>query len=400
MEIGVTIPHFGPLASPQLVPEFCRRAEAAGFDGLWAVEHLVVPREMSSTYTLARRPVVIEFESMRATMGLNLEMTTTLAVAAAVTSRVRLGSAVAVLPLHNPVMNARQLATIDLYSGGRLVYGAGVGWLKEEAEAMGMPWDRRGARAEEHIALMRSIWGATGETVSFDGEFYSFPAMDPDPRPERPIPILVGGTGLYIRTLLDGIAPVPPINPGVRESVRTLSTAEAYAALQDEDPERSVALNPGDTTRIARALEVVRSTGRPLAHWQSERVGGIGGLIALHPVLLLPDREVLYPRCDIRFERMLASGAIEEVEALLARNLPPLSPVMRAIGVSEITGFLRGEWSREEAAEKGKTATRQYAKRQYTWFRHQPPATWPRIREKDFSTERLFEILIHDSFLT
>lgn len=193
MEIGVTIPHFGPLASPQLVPEFCRRAEAAGFDGLWAVEHLVVPREMSSTYTLARRPVVIEFESMRATMGLNLEMTTTLAVAAAVTSRVRLGSAVAVLPLHNPVMNARQLATIDLYSGGRLVYGAGVGWLKEEAEAMGMPWDRRGARAEEHIALMRSIWGATGETVSFDGEFYSFPAMDPDPRPERPIPILVGG---------------------------------------------------------------------------------------------------------------------------------------------------------------------------------------------------------------
>src|SRR5690606_20717055 len=210
------------------------------------------------------------------------------------------------------------------------------------------------------------------------------------------IPILAGGTGLYIRTLLDGIAPVPPINPGVRKAVRTLSTAEAYAALQDEDPERAAALNAGDTTRIARALEVVRSTGRPLAHWQSERVGGIGGLIALHPALLLPDREVLYPRCDIRFERMLASGAIEEVEALLARNLPPLSPVMRAIGVSEITGFLRGEWSREEAAEKGKIATRQYAKRQYTWFRHQPPATWPRISEKDFSIEELFEILIHD----
>jgi probable F420-dependent oxidoreductase len=126
-------------------------------------------------------------------MGLNLEMTTTLAVAAAVTSRVRLGTSVAVLPLHNPILNARQIATVDLYSGGRVLYGVGVGWLQEEAAAMGMPWDRRGARSDEHIAVLRALWTAEGDAVSFEGAFSSFPAIDPDPRPTRPIPVLIGG---------------------------------------------------------------------------------------------------------------------------------------------------------------------------------------------------------------
>jgi probable F420-dependent oxidoreductase len=193
MEVGVTIPHIGPLASASFVPAFCQRAETAGFDGLWTAEHLAVPQEMASAYTLTRRPVVVESKAVRETMGLNLEMTTTLAVAAAVTSRIRLGTAVAVLPLHNPVLNARQLATVDLYSGGRLLYGVGVGWLAEEAAAMGMPWDRRGARSEEHIAVLRTLWTAEGDTVSFEGTFYSFPAIDPDPRPGRAIPVLVGG---------------------------------------------------------------------------------------------------------------------------------------------------------------------------------------------------------------
>lgn len=193
MEVGVNIPHVGRLASPTFVPTFCRRAEEAGFDGLWTVEHLAVPQQMASAYTLARRPVVVESDAVRATMGLNLEMMSTLAVAAAVTTRVRLGTSVAVLPLHNPVLNARQLATVDLYSGGRLVYGIGVGWLREEAEAMGMPWDRRGARSDEHIAVLRTLWTADGDLVSFDGTFSSFPAIDPNPRPGRSIPVLVGG---------------------------------------------------------------------------------------------------------------------------------------------------------------------------------------------------------------
>jgi probable F420-dependent oxidoreductase len=193
VEVGAFIPHVGPLASPSFVPTFCRRAEEVGFDGLWTVEHLAVPQEMASAYTLARRPVVVTSEAVRATMGLNLEMTTTLAVAAAVTSRVRLGTSVAVLPLHNPILNARQVATVDLYSGGRVLYGVGVGWLEEEAAAMGMPWDRRGARSDEHIEILRALWTADGEQVSFDGTFSSFPAIDPAPRPGRRIPVLIGG---------------------------------------------------------------------------------------------------------------------------------------------------------------------------------------------------------------
>ena len=214
------------------------------------------------------------------------------------------------------------------------------------------------------------------------------------------VPILVGGTGLYLRTLLDGIAPVPPIDPAVREAVRALPTPEAWAALQAEDPERAAQLNPADSTRIARALEVVRSTGRPLAHWQAERVGGIAEGIALFPLVLLPEREALYARSDLRFERMLEGGAVEEVEALVARRLPPLSPVMRAIGVPEIAGWLRGEWTREEALARGRQATRNYAKRQYTWFRRQPPEDWPSIESDSYEKSRPFETLFRHLGLT
>ena len=207
------------------------------------------------------------------------------------------------------------------------------------------------------------------------------------------LPILVGGTGLYIRTLLDGIAPVPPIKPGVREAVRALSVEDAYEALQQEDPARARALNPSDSNRIARALEVVRSTGKPLSHWQRQRVGGIGEAIDLQPLILLPPREALYERCDARFERMLENGAVEEVETLLGRKLDPALPVMRAIGVSDIAGLLRGERSREEVCARGKQATRNYAKRQYTWFRRQPPQEWPRCTSGNYDIESCFETL-------
>ena len=192
------------------------------------------------------------------------------------------------------------------------------------------------------------------------------------------LPVLVGGTGLYIRTLLDGIAPVPAIDPMVREAARALPVSEAHAALCQEDPERAAALNPNDTTRIARALEVVRSTGRTLAQWQSERTGGIADRVKLAPLILLPPRPWLYARCDARFAAMLDAGAVEEVRMLLDRKLDPALPVMRAIGVREIAGWLAGETTREGALIAGAQATRNYAKRQYTWLRHQPPADWPR----------------------
>ena len=214
------------------------------------------------------------------------------------------------------------------------------------------------------------------------------------------VPVLAGGTGLYIRTLLDGIAPVPPIDPAVREAVRALPVAEAYAALQAEDPERAAALNAADTARISRALEVVRSTGKPLAHWQAQRVGGIGGGIALFPLVLLPERERLYRRCDRRFERMLEGGAVVEVDSLLARGLPPSLPVMRAIGVAETAGWLRGELTREDALARGQQATRNYAKRQYTWFRRQPPEEWPRHLSESYDISAIFETLFRYLLLT
>ena len=193
------------------------------------------------------------------------------------------------------------------------------------------------------------------------------------------LPILVGGTGLYLRTLLDGIAPVPEIDPAVRRAVRALPVAEAHAALAREDPEAAARIRPADTTRTARALEVVRSTGRTLKSWQAEKAGGIAEAIALAPLILLPPRDWLYARCDDRFEKIMSEEGIEEVRSLLERRLPLLAPVMRAIGVKEIAAFLAGELTRPEALAAGQAATRQYAKRQYTWFRRQPPADWLRF---------------------
>ena len=192
------------------------------------------------------------------------------------------------------------------------------------------------------------------------------------------LPILVGGTGLYLRTLLDGIAPVPAIDPDVRATIRGETVAANHAALALLDPQAAARLNPGDTTRVARALEVVRSTGRTLARWQEQRSGGIGDRVTLAPLLLLPPREWLVERCDHRFADMVESGAIDEVAALLDRDLDPQLPVMRAIGVRELSALLLGQCSRDEAIAAGQMATRRYAKRQYTWFANQPPADWPR----------------------
>jgi tRNA dimethylallyltransferase len=195
------------------------------------------------------------------------------------------------------------------------------------------------------------------------------------------LPILVGGSGLYIRTLLDGLAPVPEIDPAIRDAVRALPVAEAYAALRVEDEDAARRLRPSDTTRIARALEVVRSTGRALGSWQQELSGGIGHCIRLVPALLLPPRDWLYARCNLRFAAMIDQGAVAEVEALLARRLDPALPVMRAIGVPEIAAWLGGAISREAMIEQAAMATRRYAKRQYTWFAHQPPPEWPRYHQ-------------------
>ncbi len=208
------------------------------------------------------------------------------------------------------------------------------------------------------------------------------------------VPILVGGTGLYMRTLLDGISPIPPIDPEIRATIRAMDQTDARAALEQEDPEAAARLAPADVTRTARALEVIRSTGKPMVDWHGKQVGGIGDSVSLYPLILTPDREELYNRCDTRFEWMIDAGAVEEVEALVTRHLNPELPVMRAIGVREIAAWLKGDLSRGEMIAAGQLSTRQYAKRQFTWFRNQPPPEWLRDHPENIVLDNIFESLL------
>jgi tRNA dimethylallyltransferase len=214
-------------------------------------------------------------------------------------------------------------------------------------------------------------------------------------------PVLVGGTGMYLNTLLYGIAPVPDIDPQVRDAVRAMPVGEAYTQLAALDPASAQRLHPADSTRIARALEVVQSTGHSITHWQQQREGGIAEMLDITPLILLPPRDWLRERCDLRLEIMFSSGGIEEVAALRERHLDPNLPVMRAIGVPQIIAYLNGEISKDEALAQAQAATRQYAKRQYTWFRHQPPADWHR-HEAPLNSEQRHELAIklHEKCLT
>lgn len=215
------------------------------------------------------------------------------------------------------------------------------------------------------------------------------------------IPIIVGGTGLYIRTLLHGIAPIPPIDAAVRADVRAMPVHEAWRRLRTADPHAAAQLKRQDATRIARALEVVLATGAPLHIWQERREGGLAGSVDFVPQLLLPPREWLRERCDRRLAAMFAGGADAEVRALAARDLDPRLPVMRAIGVRQLMAAQADEIGAAEALHLAQAATRQYAKRQYTWFRHQLPEDWPR-REETLNNAQIDElaIILRDRLLT
>lgn len=182
------------------------------------------------------------------------------------------------------------------------------------------------------------------------------------------LPILVGGTGLYLRTLLEGIAPVPPIAPEVRAAVRALAPLDLRAALEREDPALAARLHPNDRQRNARALEVIRATGRSLAQWQAATTGGIAGAVALEAMLLLPPPDQLAGRIAARFQSMMQAGAVEEVARLAARGLDPALPVMKALGVPALLAHVQGRLDREAAVAAAIRATRAYAKRQRTWF--------------------------------
>jgi tRNA dimethylallyltransferase len=190
-------------------------------------------------------------------------------------------------------------------------------------------------------------------------------------------PILVGGTGLYLAALVHGLAPVPEIDPDVRAAVRELPTEHARAALEREDSAAAARLMPGDRQRIARALEVVRSSGRTLTDWQQQRTGGIGEA-AVQGLVVARPRADLHARAEARLHAMLADGALAEVAALLALGLPADAPVMKALAVPQLAAHLAGTQSLEAAMAQALFATRQYQKRQSTWARGQVPG-WQRV---------------------
>lgn len=183
--------------------------------------------------------------------------------------------------------------------------------------------------------------------------------------------IVVGGTGLYLEALMKGLAPVPPIPPAVRDEAKRLFEAlggdRFRAQLIERDPQ-AVALASGDRQRLLRAWEVVTATGQPLSHWQAQSaVPPARGFLV---VLLSPPREVLYPVLDARFERMLAAGGLDEARALYRRDLDPNLPLMKAVGIRQLLDHCAGAVSLDAAIAAARQATRHYAKRQMTWFRH------------------------------
>ena len=189
----------------------------------------------------------------------------------------------------------------------------------------------------------------------------------------RRVPILVGGTGLYFKALIEGLAAIPDIPPDIREHWRERAEAQGVEHLHRElaarDPAMAARLKPTDPQRIARALEVIDATGVSLAEWQS---ASATPALPPHGVLKLvvaPEREPLYAAIDARFELMIGEGALEEVTALLALGLDPGLPAMRAHGVRELGAYLAGASNLENAVAKAKTETRRYAKRQMTWAR-------------------------------
>ena len=195
------------------------------------------------------------------------------------------------------------------------------------------------------------------------------------------LPILVGGTGLYFKALLEGLSEIPPVPAEIREEVRReaqgASPEDMHARLAACDPESAARLQAGDRLRVQRAIEVFRATGRPLASFRGSKTPGPLAGVDVAKLFLAPGRDATRARIDARFLAMLRDGALDEVRALGARGLDPMLPIMRAHGVPPLLAHLRGEVTLEEAIAVGQSDTRRYAKRQFTWFRHQMPGwTW------------------------
>lgn len=232
--------------------------------------------------------------------------------------------------------------------------------------------------AEEGLAPHR-LYGQVDASINFSAGAWVTDAAKTlgEARAQNRLPIFVGGSGLYFKALMRGLSAVPPIPPEIRDGVRARLEREGVEALHAElarcDPDSAERLKPRDRSRIARALEVVEATGRSLTDWHREGLPPLLPQGEFTALFLSSERDALYARIDARFDAMLKAGALEEVERLAARKLDPLLPAMKAHGVPALIRHLAGDLTLEEAASIGRADTRHYAKRQFTWFRHQLP---------------------------
>lgn len=199
--------------------------------------------------------------------------------------------------------------------------------------------------------------------------------------------VFVGGTGLYFKALLGGLSDMPAVPDAVRRRWRYRlaeeGPAKLHRILRSEDPAGAMSIRPGDGQRIVRALEVLETSGTPISYWQSRSGTPLVDPQSARRFVLVPDRDWLRERIADRFAAMIESGALDEVRALAATDLPPEKPAMKAIGVRELAAYLEGDLTLDEALEKAVTATRQYAKRQMTWFRNQLGPEWERVAVPD-----------------
>jgi tRNA dimethylallyltransferase len=231
--------------------------------------------------------------------------------------------------------------------------------------------------AADEARLPHRLYGHVDAAIDYSVGRYLGDARDALMRAERQgrLPILVGGTGLYFKALTRGLAAVPPIPVEVRQAVRKRLAAEGSPALHAElarhDAAGAERLKPGDRQRVARALEVVLATGRALADWHHEQVPPLIAPAQAVRLFVAPERAELYRRIDARFDAMLEAGALNEIGRLAERRLDPLLPVMKAHGVPWLLSHLAGKLTLAQATEHGKLDVRHYAKRQYTWSRHQ-----------------------------
>jgi len=229
--------------------------------------------------------------------------------------------------------------------------------------------------AEEEASAPHRLFGEIDGAINYSVGLWSRRAREILSEIGEEPAIVVGGTGLYFRALTEGLSDMPPVPAAIRALIRAKAEGRASADLHAElaalDPVTAARLRPSDRQRILRALEVFAATGRPLTSFQGARAAP-----ALRPsewtgLFLAPDRDVLYRRIDARFDAMLEAGALDEAVALMKRRLDPALPVMRAHGVRHLIEHLEGRLSLAQAAERSKLETRHYAKRQFTWARHQ-----------------------------